>query len=404
MGFFSKKRTVSSPLVCLFCPQVDPLWFSKENADRIPFCTSCHLQLVPDSFKQVLVSGECPNSLQLDNATALAGTMSAMTILWASLNSTQDLILAKSPVSWDVWDPETLDEWPVISQARFLGTFGDCASLASDLLGNLANQRPFLALMPANFMWRVEESPNKTIVRLWPKESLSLVNGDNFDAIKSYLELARPLISGLEIWQLIDQLIALSEDSKFLLSSRKLFGFDVVLHSFTGLTLHDADGFRSHEDFSSKEQLALKPGGEIDPFGKDVAKRLYPKSEARFDFELLGPFALKVKVVDSGTYKHFGVLHEDRLKLIHSFTFKVLASGDNENHAKERVWEKIFEKYGFVVRREGQNWIIDKMRGVDYFEHCSDDVHESRLFSKIVEVRTSSPEAWRSTAWRFRSS
>jgi hypothetical protein len=404
MGLFSRKRTISAPLVCLYCPEVNPLWFTKENADSVPFCTACNLQLVPDSFKQVLVTGKCPDSLELDAATGLAATMSAMTILWASLNSTQVEVFAQTPVSWDVWNVETFDEWPIVSQAQFMATLGDGTFLKSEHLGNLADQMPFLATMSSNFLWRVHEDPNETMVILWPKEALSLVNSINFEAIKCYLALVKPPISDLAIWQQIDLLIELNEKNSLLPAGKKLFGFDVVVHSFTGLALNAADGFREHEDFSSKSHLEIRLGSEIDPYGKDVAKRFYVKSDSKLDFELLGPFGLSVRVEDSGTYKLYEMMVDDQLKLIHSFAFKVLASGVSEERAQALVREKLLEKFGFVIKRNGQNWLVDKKRGVDYFEDHSEDVYESPLYSKVIEVRPSSPSDWSGTAWRLRCS
>lgn len=404
MGFFAKKRTVQSPLVCLFCPEVNPLWFSKENADAIPICTACHLQLAPASFKEVVISGVCSDSIDVDRATALAAAMSAMTILWASINSKDKSVVANSPVSWDVWNPETYDQWPVISQQVFLETFGDGACLESETLGNLAEQIPFLASMSSNFLWRVHESPDETSVTLWPKESLAVVSRDNFSAIKTYLASVRPSINVLEIWKLIDRLLELIEQNPGTLSANKLFGFDVVVHSFSGLALHAADEIRTQEDFSSNELMQLRPGSSLDPFGRDVAKRLYTKSDPHSDFEMLGPFDLLVKIMDAGKYPLGPQSSQEGLRLVHEFSFKVLVAAENISVAARFVRENFFDKFGFVVQRNSQNWLVDKKHGVDYFGYISDDVRESQLYSKVVEVRPSSPDDWKGTAWQLRCS
>jgi hypothetical protein len=402
MAIFSKKRTVSSSLVCLFCVDLNPAWFTKQNADRVPSCTSCHLHLVPSSFKEVLISGICPEVIEVDTATGLAAAMSAMTMLWASVNSSTDPVVAKSPVSWDVWNPEIYPDWPFISQGEFLHTFGDGALLSSQHLGNLASQMPFLALMSSNLLWRVHDNPTETVVSLWPKTHLAMVSAGNIEAIKKYLELVRSS-SSLAIWQLIDRLLELIEMNPQLLPARKLFGFDITLHNFTELPLRDVQEFRQHEDFSSSQQLQTMPGSRTDPFGKDVAKRLYSKSETRHEFEILGPFGLTVKVEVSETYeKH--PRDQQRIKLIRSFSFKVLASGDSEKQAEEQVRDQLFDNFGFVIKRNGQNWIVDKKRGVDYFEGHSEDLHESQLYSKVVDVQACTPEDWSGTAWRLRCS
>jgi hypothetical protein len=403
MGIFFKKRTVASSLVCLFCPEVNPSWFTKENLDAIPVCTSCHLHLVPDSFKQVLISGSCPEDLQVDKAAGLAAAMSAMTMLWASVNSIGVPIVAKSPVSWDVWNPETFDEWPMLSQSCFLSTFEEGAFLESPQLGNFSDQMPFVASMSSNLLWRISEDPDETVVTLWPKESLALVSAGNLQAIKGYLEIVRPSIPVLEIWQLIDRLFGLIEKNPHLMSAKRLFGFNVVLQTFTELPLREAKDLSEHEDFASRNQMTIKPGSKIDPFGNDLAKRLYTKSDARLDFELFGPFGLTASVEDSDIYDHHSYGYQN-VKVIHAFSFKVLASGVSEDQAQTLVEEKLLEKFGFVVKRNGQNWLVDKKRGVDFFENHSEDVHESQLYSKVIEVRPSSPSDWIGTAWQLRCS
>ncbi len=403
MGIFSKKRTVNSPLVCLFCPEVNPNWFTKENADAVPVCTSCHLHLVPASFKEVLVTGSCPEGLEVDRAAGLAAAMSAMTMLWASVNSAEEPIVAKSPVSWDVWNPETYDEWPLLSSAPLLTTFEEGAFLEAPHLGNFADQMPFVGSLSLNFLWRVSENSDETVVSLWPKECLAVVTAINLQAIKSYLAIVRPLIPVLEIWQLIDRLFGLIEKSPHLMSKRRLFGFYVVLHTLTQLPLNDAENLREHEDFASRKPVVVEPGSKIDPFGKDVAKRLYAKSEAQLDFELFGPFGLTVSVEESEVYKHHYYDFEN-FKVIHAFSFRVLASSDTESHARALVQDKLLEKFGFVVKRNGQNWLVDKKRGVDYFDNGSAEIYESPLYSKVVEVRPSSPEDWSGTAWQLRCS
>jgi hypothetical protein len=358
---------------------------------------------VPDSFKEVLISGSCPVDLEVDIAAGLAAAMSAMTMLWASVNSTEVPIVAKSPVSWDVWNPETFDEWPMLSQSSFLSTFEDGAFLESPQLGNFADQMPFVVSMSSNFLWRVNENPDETIVSLWPKESLALVSAGNLQAIKSYLEIVRPSIPVLEIWQLIDRLFGLIEKNPHLKSARRLFGFNVVLHTFTELPFREAESLSEHEDFASRKQVDIKPGSKIDPFGNDLAKRLYTKSDARLDFELFGPFGLNVSVEDSDIYNHHSYGFQT-VKVIHAFSFKVLVSSESETQAQALVREKLLEKFGFVVKRNGQNWLVDKKRGVDYFENHSEDVHESQLYSKVVEVQPTNSRDWSGTAWQLRCS
>ena len=399
MRLFKKKRTVTGTLVCLYCPEVNSLWFTAENGDRFPVCTACNIHLVPSSFKQLFVSNEVPTDLELDQASALVASMSAMSILWAYLRSQDRKFVGSSPVNWSVWDPEVYDSWPFITQAKFLDTFRDVSSLSASEIGHLSDYSMNLAASSSNFLWQVIKSQGKTSVELWPKESLDVLTKENYLPLREYLEVARTLIETQPLWSLIDRLLELIEGYP-LPEKRGLVGVRVTVHSFMGLTIHEASIGKGEVELSSKQLFETRPGSQVDPFGPDSPKRFYTKNES--SLEILGPFDLSLKIVDSGRYKRHTYSEEEKLKLIHSYDFKLLVRADDPEEALSIIKQRLFEKFGFVVKRNGQNWLIDKNLGVDLFENTAESVHESRLFSKVIDVQLTNSEEWAGSAWQSR--
>ena len=106
--------------------------------------------------------------------------------------------------------------------------------------------------------------------------------------------------------------------------------------------------------------------------------------------------------MDSGKYKRDTYSEEESLKLIHSYDFKLLVRADDPEEALSIIKQRLFEKFGFVVKRNGQNWLIDKNLGVDLFENTAESVHESRLFSKVIDVQLTNSEEWAGSAWQSR--
>ena len=401
MGIFRKKRTLDSSLVCLFCSDVDPSWFTNENLDGIPVCTSCNLHLVPTSLKDVLVSGEVPPSLALDPATAISAAFSGVTMLWSTLNRIRKPIMAKCLIKWDAWSADAYPEWPAITQESFLATVGDGSLLDAGELGRMAEQLPYLASICSNFVWEVEQAGKQSTVNLWPKEVMATVGSENIAALIEYLEIARIPISNQPVWILFDRLIVLFEEVLLELSENSstespsyLFGADVVLHTMKTLPLVEARDLKDDGEFTSSRMLELKSRASIEPFGPDSPKRLISKSST--GVELLGPFELKVEVVESS-------LSLEKLTLVHSYSFKVLVSATDSDNAAVQIKQKFFDKFGFTtMQRSGQNWLVNKAQGVNWDGLEWQPRQESSLYSKIVDVKISASDHWLKTAWASR--
>jgi len=399
MRIFQQKRTLTSPLVCLFHSQVDPAWFTKENLDSLPVCTDCNLHLIPESMKDVLVTGVAPHSLNLDPATSLAAAWAALTMLWAHLNSVGTPILVTAKVSWDVWNPEKYAEWPLIPQGSFTSTFREGKLLFSEKLGDLTEQFPNLASVHSNLVWRVEtESKDKTVT-LWPKEALATLSSENYKAFLDYLAIAKESIADQPIWVPIDKLIELVSKNPPSANSKSLFGTEVVLHTIRSLKLSESSNLKGGDEFKSKKILELEPDSIIAPYGPDSPKRIFPRLST--ESEMLGPFDLRVKVVRSN-------LDDEVLTLVHSYSFKLLVRASDSDAAVARVKQQFFEKFGLTIMgRENQNWLVNKKQGVDwdqFYEVTKGAPRESWLFSKIVEVKISDRQDWNETAWKSRLS
>jgi len=399
MGVFQRKRTLTSPLVCPFHSQVDPAWFTKDNADSLPVCTECNLHLVPESMKDALVTGVAPHSLNLDPATSLAAAWAALTMLWAHLNSVGTPILVTAKVSWGVWNPEEYAEWPLIPQGSFTGTFREGKFLISEKLGDLTEQFPNLASVHSNLVWRVEtESKDKTVT-LWPKEALATLSSENYQAFLDYLAIARESIADQPIWVPIDKMIELVSKNPPSTNSKSLFGTEVVLHTIRSLKLSESSNLKGGDEFKSKKILELEPESIIAPYGPDSPKRIFPRLST--EAEMLGPFGLRVKVVRSN-------LDDEVLTLVHSYSFKLLVSAPDSVAAVARVKQQFFEKFGLTIMgRENQNWLVNKKQGVDWDQFDEVTIGapgESWLFSKIVEVKISDRQDWNETAWKSRLS
>ena len=399
MGIFQRKQTVSSSLVCQFHSKVDPDWFTKENADRIPVCTECNLHLIPISMKDVLVTGLAPHSLNLDPLSSLTAAFAAVTMLWAHLNSTGAPILATAKVAWKVWNSEDYQAWPKIEQSAFLKTFREGKFLSSPELGSLTDQMACLASVSSNLVWRAETGSKEKTVTLWPKDSLATLSSENYQAFLEYLRIAREPISNQPVWLLIDRLLELVSKNPPSPSSKSLFGAEVVLHTIRSLKLSESVNLKGGDEFKSTRILELEPESIIAPYGPDSPKRIFPRLST--ESEILGPFDLRVKVVRSN-------VDDEVLTLVHSYSFKLLVSASDSDAAVTRVKQQFFEKFGLTIMgRENQNWLVNKKQGVDwdqFYEATIGAPRESWLFSKIVEVKISDRQDWNETAWKWRLS
>lgn len=394
MGLFHPKRTISSPLVCLFHVQVDPAWFTKENADRIPTCPDCNLHLIPKSMKDVLVTGVTPHSLNLDPASSLTAAFASVTMLWAYLNSVGTPVLVTAEVAWDVWNPDEYVEWPLMQQSGFISTFQEGKFLKSKELGSLTEQFSCLASICSNLMWRLETGSKNKTVTLWPKAALATLSSDNHQAFLDYLAIARESIADQPVWIIIDRLIKLVSKSPPGDHSESLFGTEVVLHTMRSLKLSESSNLKGGDEFKSKKILALEPESIIAPYGPDSPKRIFPRLST--ESEMLGPFDLRVKVVRSD-------LDDEILTLVHSYSFKLLVSASDSDAAVARVKQQFFEKFGLTIMgRENQNWLVNKKQGVDWDQFEAQ--RESWLFSKIVDVKLSGSDDWKETVWGSRCS
>ncbi len=399
MRLFQPKRTITSPLVCLFHAQTDPAWLTKENADSLPVCTDCNLHLIPKSMKDVLVTGVGPHSLNLDPATSLAAAWAALTMLWAHLNSVGTPIVVTAKVARDVWNPEAYLEWPLMTQSHLAHTFHEAKFFVSEEIGDPTEPFPNLTSYQSNLMWRVEtESKDKTVT-LWPKEALATLSSENYQAFLDYLAIAKESIANQPIWVPIDKLIELVSKNPPSANSKSLFGTEVVLHTIRSLKLSESSNLNGGDEFKSKKILELEPDSIIAPYGPDSPKRIFPRLST--ESEMLGPFDLRVKVVRSN-------LDDEVLTLVHSYSFKLLVSASDSDAAVARVKKQFFEKFGLTIMgRENQNWLVNKKQGVDWdqFDRATKGApRESWLFSKIVEVKISDKQDWNETAWKSRLS
>lgn len=396
--FFRKAKKAFAPelsLVCPFCTEVDPSWFTEENKETIPICTSCNLNLMPKDLKSLLATGHLPENLDLEPRTALNSSFSILTILWAYLNKIGEPVIAESPVSWDVWNPEDYDAWPVISSGAFLQTFEDPTQLGCEALGSLSEQVPYLSHVCSNLLWRVNNGAEETKVSLWPKDDMAMLSPRNYQALLDYVEQIREPISYVPAWELIDRLLELVAKNPPTPGAKPLFGAEVSLHTMRNLRIYDATYFKESDFYKSQALLSVDAGTELKPFGPDNAKRLYPKSSS--DVAASGPFDLNVRVVSSA-------ITETKLTLVHAYSFKVLVEAESAEQADAIIRNGFFDRFGLtIMERSGQNFLLDKTRGVDW-DLGSSSNEESYLFSKLVDLRMTPAAEWEGTAWQSRCS
>lgn len=391
MGINKKKSFTNSSLVCPFCNHVDPGWFTEENIDAIPTCTACNLHLMPADLKALLATGRLPENLGIEPENALKSALSIFTILWAYLNTLPGHATAESSVSWDVWNPEDYQDWPVITPDAFFSTFQDSTELGCEGLGNLSEYFPELILVCSNLIWSVKEGVEETEVSLWPKDSMAMLSAGNYQALLDYIEQIREPIFYVPVWVLIDRLLELVLKNPPTLGAKKLFGAEVSLHTMSSPSIHDISYFKESEYYTSKELLQIDSGTELKPFGPDSPKRIYQKPFS--GVAIAGPFDTKVKVVSSS-------IGETKLTLVHEYDFKLLVEAESANQAEAIVRKRFFDTFGFTsMERLGQNFLLDKTRGVDW-ELDSNTTKESTLFSKLVDLRITPSTEWDGTAWQ----
>ncbi len=390
-----KKKDGHLPLVCPYCAEVDSSWFTEENKESIPICTSCNLNLMPTDLKAILATGRLPEGLNLEPEVALRSSFSVLTILWAYLNTLGEPVVAESPVSWDVWNPEDYGEWPVISSGAFSNTFQDSTQLGCEPLGSLTEHFQYLWFVRSNLLWRVNEGVGETTVSLCPKDDMAMLSPNNYQALLDYVEQIREPISFVPAWALIDRLLELVAKNPPTLGTNHLFGVEVTMHTMRSLGIHDASYFKQSDYYKSQARLKIDPSTELLPFGPDNAKRLYPKPGA--GVAALGPFDVKVRVVGSS-------ITETKLTLVHSYSLKLLVEAESAEQAEAMMRNKFFDKFGLtIMERTGQNFLLDKTRGVDWDLDSSTN-KESALFSKLVDLRISPSDDWEGTAWQSRCS
>ena len=391
--FKKKKRVIKSPLVCLFCSDVDPNWFTEENIDAVPSCTACNLHLVPADLKSLLTTGSVPENLRIDKATALTAVMSVLPMLWAYLEAVRGPLSVKSRVSWDVWNPEAYANWPEISQSSFTSTFGDAAHLGCEDLGSLTSHFPYLVMISSNLMWRVDDQGSEGVeVYLWPKDAMGILNPANFEALVAYLEQVRPSIAEQPLWFLIDRMLEMVGESPVATRIEKLVGVEVQLHTFGSFSVFERAYFKDADDYQSKELLVTKPGTVLATYGPDVPKRLFQNYIP--NIRMSGPFDLKVEVVHSSE-------SDQKLTLVHGYSFKLLVSAETPEQAESIVRTRFFEKSGFtLMSRAGQHFLLDEQRGVDWDREEDAPVRESSLYSKLVQVKATTPDKCEGTAWQ----
>lgn len=391
----NKKSTEQLPLVCPYCVEVDSSWFTEENQKSTPICTSCHLNLMPRDLKAILATGRLPGALDLEPQVALRSSFSILTILWAYLNTVRVPVTAESPVSWEAWNPEDYEDWPVISGVAFSNTFEDPSQLGCEALGNLAEHFPALWHVRSNLVWRVNEGEEATTVSLWPKDEMAMLSPINYQALLDYVERIREPISYVSIWDLIDRLLELVVKNPPTHGTTQLFGVEVSMHTMRSLSIFDAAYFRESDYYKSQALLKVEAGTELSPFGPDNAKRLYPKPG--IGVAVSGPFDINVQVVSSSST-------DTKLTLVHAYSFKLLLEAESTEQAAATIRNKFFDKYGLtIMERDGQNFLLDKARGVDWDLDSSTN-KESALFSKLVDLRITTSDEWEGTAWQSRCS
>lgn len=395
MALKSKKRTLNAPLACLYHPDSDPGWFTKENADRIPTCTTCHTHLVPTTFKEVLVSGSLPSDLELDPAAALSAACASIAILWAQLNATRPAIVARQVAQGDVWSAVSYPSWPATLQGDLMGTVGDAMFLEAGELGPLTEFFPYFGLTHSNFLWKLDESQDEVEVYLWPKEIFAVLSSQNFQAFRGYLDKSRELLPKQPIWPLIDKLLDLLDQAPARFGTYPLFGVAVNVETLMTQEIQGEWEFEDNELCSSQELMNLEVGATIDPFGPDSPKRLFPKLSPQP--EMIGPFDLGVAVSQAS------IDADDELTLVHAYSFKLLVSAPDEEAAVAVVRRNFFRKFGFTkMQRENQNWRVRDDEGVDW--DMFDTVEESWTNSRITSVSISKTKDWSGTAWQSRCS
>lgn len=394
--FFRKAKKTFEPelsLVCPFCAEVDSSWFTEENKETIPICTACNLNLLPQDLKALLATGHLPENLDLEPRTALNSSFSILTILWAYLNTVREPVIAESPVSWDVWNPEDYAQWPVITSGAFRKTLEDPAQLGCEALGGLSEHFRYLSLICSNLLWRVDEGVEETKVSLWPKDDMAMLSPNNYQALLEYVEQIREPISYVPAWELIDRLLELVAKNPPTSGVKQLFGAEVSLHSMRNLSIYDAAYFKKSDLYKSQALLSVEAGTELMPSGPDSPKRLYQKPAGQVSIS--GPFDLKVQVVSSK-------VTETKLTLVHAYSFKLLVEAESAEQADAIIRNKFFDKFGLtIMERTGQNFLIDKTRGVDW-DLGSSTNKESPLFSKLEDLRITPAAEWEGTAWQSR--
>jgi hypothetical protein len=173
-----------------------------------------------------------------------------------------------------------------------------------------------------------------------------------------------------------------------------LFGADVVLHTMRSLRLQESRELMGGAEFKSTDILELQPESNIDPYGPESPKRIFQLFSA--EAEMLGPFDLSVGVVSAN-------IDAGKLTLVHSYKFKMLVGATDAESAITQIKQNFFDNYGLtLMRRENQNWLVNKKQGVDWEQFGSKSVRESSLFSKIVDVKLSDDHDWKETTWGSR--
>lgn len=392
MKLFKKKRTIDADLACLFHKEFHPEWLTEENIDQIPTCTTCHLSLVPVSYKRVLIDGEMPPNLKLSPSVALTAACSAMTTLWAHIGLGPSPIGVAMQAVDDVWAPEAYKEWPNIGQGALAATVGDGATLGSQELGTLTEQLPYLALVVVNLQWHLEDRNDSVTVHLWPKDSMAVLSQFNYKAFQEYLASVRRVIPEQKIWIFIDKLSALLERDKEQILSQRLVGVEVTLQTLIESHLKPEWELEEDSHNSSTEPLQIEAGESIEPLGPDSPKRLYQKYFPRL--EMAGPFDLEVIV-------HSSYCDEYKLELIHEYRFKLFVRAASSSQALILVKSKFFQKFGLtVMQRQGMNWRLEEDMGIDWNQPTT--IHDTWMNSRIVDVKHLSFRELGETAWQSR--
>lgn len=393
MGLLKKKRTLSAELACLFHAEADPAWFTKENADGIPTCTTCHLHLVPESFKEMLVSGLLPEDLQIEPAAAISAACAGIAIVWSHLNATRPAILARQVAQGDVWSSVSYQNWPVMTATELAATFGDALLLEASELGSLTEYYPYFNLTHSNFLWNLEESEDEVKIRLWPKEAFSVLSVKNIKAFRGYLELCRALLPKQPIWSLLDGLLENLVQAQADFESHPLFGVEISVETLMSQDIQGDWELEDNELCGSQELLNLEVGASINPLGPDSPKRLYPKLSP--GAEMIGPFDLSVSISQASS--------DSNLILVHTYTFKLLVSAPDSEAALVRVRRNFFRKFGFTkMQRENQNWRVGDEEGIDW--DLYDRLEDSWLNSRMISITPSDAKDWSGTAWQSRCS